>query len=122
MSRITWHPIIHGLKSILIILYQEQKMILKNFLRIIPRVKRNQGDLILAYGRDPFFAGWPDTVQLDYSNPATADAMLGELLRISGQCDGVRCDMAMLVLPEVFERTWGRKSTTFLACCHKSCS
>ncbi len=22
-------------------------------------------------------------------------------------CDGVRCDMAMLVLPEVFRRTWG---------------
>jgi hypothetical protein len=28
-------------------------------------------------------------------------------LKIAGQCDGVRCDMAMLVLPEVFERTWG---------------
>ena len=39
------------------------------------RVKRINGDLILAYGRDPFFAGWPDTVQLDYSNPATAEAM-----------------------------------------------
>ena len=39
------------------------------------RVKRKQGDLILAYGRDPFFAGWPDTLQLDYSNPACAEAM-----------------------------------------------
>ena len=27
--------------------------------------------------------------------------------RIAARCDGVRCDMAMLVLPEVFERTWG---------------
>ena len=26
--------------------------------------------------------------------------MIGELLKIAGQCDGVRCDMAMLVLPE----------------------
>jgi glycosidase len=77
------------------------------------RFKHSQGDLILAYGRDPFFAGWPDTVQLDYSNPATADAMLNELLRISDQCDGVRCDMAMLVLPEVFERTWGRRAQPF---------
>ena len=77
------------------------------------RFKHSQGDLILAYGRDPFFAGWPDTVQLDYSNPATADAMLNELVRISGQCDGVRCDMAMLILPEVFERTWGRKAQPF---------
>jgi hypothetical protein len=61
----------------------------------------------------PSFPGWPDTLQLDYSNPATQDAMLGELLKISGQCDGVRCDMAMLVLPEVFERTWGRWAPLF---------
>src|SRR5262245_45216572 len=27
-------------------------------------VKRKQGDLLLAYGRDPYFAGWPDTLQL----------------------------------------------------------
>ena len=70
-------------------------------------VKRPGGDRLLAYGRDPYFPGWPDTLQLNYGNPATQDAMLGELLRIAGQCDGVRCDMAMLVLPEVFERTWG---------------
>ena len=25
------------------------------------RVKRKQGDLVLAYGRDPYFSGWPDT-------------------------------------------------------------
>jgi len=65
-------------------------------------------DLVLAYGRDPYFAGWPDTLQLDYSNPAMQDAMIEELLRIAGQCDGVRCDMAMLILPDIFERTWKR--------------
>jgi hypothetical protein len=84
------------------------------------RVKRKQGDLILAYGRDPFFSGWPDTLQLDYSNPSTVEAMIKELLRISGQCDGVRCDMAMLVLPEVFERTWGRKAQTFWSAATKA--
>ena len=67
----------------------------------------------MAYGRDPYFAGWPDTVQLDYSNPATAEAMTNELLRISDQCDGVRCDMAMLILPDVFEKTWGRRAQPF---------
>ena len=77
------------------------------------RVKRQGGDLILAYGRDPYFPGWPDTLQLDYSNPATQEAMIGELLKIAGQCDGVRCDMAMLVLPDVFERTWGRRPQSF---------
>ena len=76
-------------------------------------VKRTRGDLLLAHGRDPYFPGWPDTLQLDYSNPATQEAMIGELLRIAGQCDGVRCDMAMLVLPDVFERTWGRRAPLF---------
>jgi hypothetical protein len=76
-------------------------------------VKRKGSDLLLAYGRDPYFAGWPDTLQLNYANPATQEAMIGELVRIAGQCDGVRCDMAMLVLPEVFERTWGGRAPLF---------
>lgn len=76
-------------------------------------VKRRKGDLLLAHGRDPFFPGWPDTLQLNYGNPATQEAMIGELLRIAGQCDGVRCDMAMLVLPDVFERTWGTRAELF---------
>jgi glycosidase len=75
--------------------------------------KRTQGDLILAYGRDPYFPGWPDTLQLNYGNPETQDAMIGELVKIAGQCDGVRCDMAMLVLPDVFERTWGIQAQPF---------
>ncbi|HEY6867807.1 MAG TPA: alpha-amylase family glycosyl hydrolase [Candidatus Eisenbacteria bacterium] len=76
-------------------------------------VRRKGGDLLLAHGRDPYFPGWPDTLQLDYGNPATQAAMIDELLRIAGRCDGVRCDMAMLVLPEVFERTWGRRAPPF---------
>jgi hypothetical protein len=77
------------------------------------RVGHAGGQRILAYGRDPYFSGWPDTLQLDYSNPATQQAMRDELTRIAGQCDGVRCDMAMLVLPDIFERTWGRRSEPF---------
>jgi hypothetical protein len=77
------------------------------------RVKTSDGSLVLAYGRDPYFSGWPDTLQLDYGNPAAQEAMIGELTKIAGQCDGVRCDMAMLVLPEVFERTWGRRAPLF---------
>ena len=76
-------------------------------------VKLKHGELLLAHGRDPYFSGWPDTLQLDYGNPATQEAMIGELLKISQQCDGVRCDMAMLVLPDVFERTWGRRAPLF---------
>jgi hypothetical protein len=75
--------------------------------------KRARGDRLLAHGRDPHLPGWPDTLQLDYSNPATQEAMIGELLKIARQCDGVRCDMAMLVLPDVFERIWGRQAPLF---------
>ena len=47
------------------------------------RLKRTKGDLIVAHGRDPYFAGWPDTLQLDYSNPVTQEAMIGELKKIA---------------------------------------
>src|SRR5262249_18471641 len=60
-------------------------------------VKRRGADILLAHGRDPYFPGWPDTLQLNYANPAAQEAMIGELVKIAGQCDGVRCDMAMLV-------------------------
>lgn len=76
-------------------------------------VKRKSGDLLLAYGRDPYFSGWPDTLQLNYANPATQEAMIGILEKTSAQCDGLRCDMAMLVLPDVFERTWGQRAPLF---------
>jgi glycosidase len=75
--------------------------------------KRQRGDLLLAHGRDPYFPGWSDTLQLNYANPDLQDAMIGELTRIASQCDGVRCDMAMLVLPDVFERTWGQRPPLF---------
>lgn len=68
---------------------------------------------IFAYGRDPYFDGWPDTLQLNYAEPTLQQAMIGELKKIASHCDGVRCDMAMLILPEVFERTWGLRSESF---------
>ncbi len=82
------------------------------------KIKNESGKHFLAYGRDPYFSGWPDTLQLDYSNPKTQDAMFNVLLKIAEQCDGIRCDMAMLILPDVFARTWGRLPEPFwpLAC------
>jgi hypothetical protein len=71
------------------------------------RVPTRNGSVVLAYGRDPYFEGWPDTVQLNYGNLQLQRVMIGELQRIAEQCDGVRCDMAMLVLPDVFQSTWG---------------
>ena len=71
------------------------------------------GDRIFAYGRDPYFPGWCDTLQLNYGNPDLQTAQSQELLKIAQLCDGVRCDMAMLVLPEIFQRTWGITTQPF---------
>jgi hypothetical protein len=76
-------------------------------------VRCTNGDKVLAYGRDPYFSGWPDTLQLNYGNPQTQAAMIDELIKIAGRCDGVRCDMAMLLIPEVFERTWRVEAQPF---------
>jgi glycosidase len=62
---------------------------------------------VFAHGRDPYFPGWRDTAQLDYRRAETREAMARELLSVAAKCDGVRCDMAMLVTREVFTRTWG---------------
>ncbi|MBI2194017.1 MAG: alpha-amylase [Planctomycetes bacterium] len=69
-----------------------------------------QGVRVFAHGRDPFFAGWPDTLQLNWRHRGLREAMIQELVGVAGQCDGVRCDMAMLLVPDVFRRTWGEAS------------
>jgi glycosidase len=74
------------------------------------RVETAHGPLVLAHGRDPYFPGWPDTLQLNYRHRGLREAMTRELIGIAERCDGVRCDMAMLLLPQVFTPTWGDRS------------
>jgi hypothetical protein len=74
------------------------------------RLETNAGPAILAHGRDPYFPGWPDTLQLNYRHPKLRAAMVAELLAVAGRCDGVRCDMAMLLLPDVIAQTWGDRA------------
>ncbi|HEY3067521.1 MAG TPA: alpha-amylase family glycosyl hydrolase [Methylomirabilota bacterium] len=74
------------------------------------RVATGSGPRVLAHGRDPYFPGWPDTLQLNYRHPRFRKALLDVLDGVADQCDGVRCDMAMLVLPEIFVRTWGDRA------------
>jgi hypothetical protein len=64
------------------------------------------GDQVLARGRDPYFPPWPDVVQLNAFSPALRRATVETLGDISEQCDGIRCDMAMLMTNDVFDRTW----------------
>lgn len=77
------------------------------------RVETAGGSRILAHGRDPYFAGWTDTAQLDYARGETQARMRGVLNRLALLCDGVRCDMAMLVIADVFAQTWRRPITEF---------
>jgi hypothetical protein len=62
---------------------------------------------VLAHGRDPYFPPWPDVAQVNAFDVGLRDATAAALTDIGDQCDGVRCDMAMLMTNEVFARTWG---------------
>ena len=71
---------------------------------------RTTGGTIAARGRDPYFPPWPDVVQLNAYSPALRDAVAETLITIGAQCDGLRCDMAMLMTNDVFGRTWGERA------------
>lgn len=70
------------------------------------------GGKIIACGRDPYFPPWTDTAQLNAFHPGLCEAAAETVLKIAGQCDGVRCDMAMLVTRDVFEKTWKEMAGT----------
>ncbi len=73
-------------------------------------IETPKGIRYLAHGKDPHFPAWTDTLQLQYFNPDMRAALLHELQNIANFCDGVRCDMAMLVLNEVFAQTWENRA------------
>jgi glycosidase len=74
------------------------------------RLRTRNGDMVFARGRDPYFPAWADTLQLNYRHPGLRAAMIQTLKTIGELSDGVRCDMAMLVLPGIFANTWGHAS------------
>ncbi len=65
------------------------------------------GITYLAHGRDPYFLPWTDTVQVNFRSSDLRQALINKLLHIAEVADGVRCDMAMLALNDVFEKVWG---------------
>jgi hypothetical protein len=69
-------------------------------------LQTSKGQRWLAHGKDPNFPAWTDTVQLDYRSADTRTALTEVLESVADLCDGVRCDMAMLLLNDVFARTW----------------
>lgn len=71
------------------------------------KVDLDSKTVYIAHGRDPYFPPWTDTVQINIFNEEARDALIKTLRSISEYCDGVRCDVAMLLLNDVFQRTWG---------------
>lgn len=72
----------------------------------------NSDGEMFACGKDPFFPAWPDVLQLNAFNVKLRQAVTKTISEIADQCDGIRCDMAMLVLNDTFERTWGARAGT----------
>jgi len=68
------------------------------------------GNKVLAHGRDPYFTPWTDTVQINAFSSEARKKAVNILINIAEQCDGVRCDMAMLMTNDVFSRTWGERA------------
>ena len=55
-------------------------------------------------------SGVADVLQLNAFQPGLRQAVIETITDIAGQCDGIRCDMAMLMLNDIFERTWGDRA------------
>lgn len=67
------------------------------------------GDKIYAHGRDPYFPPWTDTIQINAFSSEARKKAINTLLSIAELCDGVRCDMAMLMINKIFKKTWDEK-------------
>lgn len=65
---------------------------------------------VIAKGKDPNFEPWSDVAQLNAFSPSLRRAVIGTLKDVSDMCDGVRCDMAMLMMNDVFAKTWGARA------------
>jgi glycosidase len=68
------------------------------------------GRHVFANGRDPYFPPWPDVAQLNAFHPGLRRAAIETVGEIASHSDGMRCDMAMLLLNSVFEKTWGHRA------------
>ncbi len=70
------------------------------------------GENIFACGKDPFYPAWQDVLQVNAFHPDLREAMIETVTQMADRCDGVRCDMAMLVMNDIFANTWGRRAGT----------
>lgn len=66
----------------------------------------SKGTAFLALGKDPYFPPWRDVAQLNHFQMEMRAAQIADLRAIANHCDGVRCDMAMLQLNDIFLSVW----------------
>jgi len=72
------------------------------------RINAAGGPVFLALAKDPYFPPWKDAAQLNHFSAEMRAAQLADLRTIAAHCDGVRCDMAMLQLNDIFLDQWRR--------------
>eukprot|EP01029_Cantina_marsupialis_P008916 TRINITY_DN2089_c0_g1_i1.p1 TRINITY_DN2089_c0_g1~~TRINITY_DN2089_c0_g1_i1.p1 ORF type:complete len:535 (+),score=149.07 TRINITY_DN2089_c0_g1_i1:81-1685(+) len=73
-----------------------------------PSKYKQIGDSWIAYGSDVYSGQWTDVLQFNWWNPDFVENFVTPTLKkIARLADGVRCDMSMLVLNDVFEKSWG---------------
>ncbi|NJD57244.1 MAG: alpha-amylase [Nitrospirae bacterium] len=82
----------------------------KEDLRREPASFFEAGGNVFACGKDPYFPAWPDVLQLNAFEHGLRQAVIETVSSVAGQCDGIRCDMAMLMMNNIFERTWGARA------------
>jgi len=75
-----------------------------------PNEYLQQNTNIFARARDPYYPPWPDVIQMNAFSEGYRKASLTTIEKIARQCDGIRCDMAMLMVNRIFNKTWGEKA------------
>lgn len=80
-----------------------------------PNLFRQNYDGSIANGKDPNYADnpWEDTAQINYANSKVREKMTNVILNLVDHADGLRCDLAMLLNPSTFKRTWGEDMQPF---------
>jgi hypothetical protein len=78
--------------------------------KALPEDYYKSGKNIFAKARDPFYPPWPDVLQVNAFSEAFRLEILHTFKNVAAQCDGIRCDMAMLLMNDVFSKTWGGKA------------
>lgn len=83
------------------------------FIRGVPEDHEFQGEKyykvgnhVYTHGRDPYFPPWADTLQMDAFSKSYRKASVDIISDIARLCDGIRCDMAMLMVNEIFAKNW----------------